>query len=121
MGRRIFSVPLEIALDALCRDDRKRVSDAPGCDPAWWQPFFVTCDGMPKDARVVGVLGDSAFNGLLELVIESEEWKPDPPGCALTRFDVQFTTYTSYQTYLEMAGKTERGQPADTPIYSACV
>lgn len=72
----------------------------------WPQPF-ITCEGVPKDARIVGVLADAAFAGTLDLVIESEEFKPDPPGCALTRITPMFTCYTSYQSYLEVVGRTE--------------
>lgn len=98
MRRKILTVSLDLLLAALSRDDRKAVKLAGG------RPPFITCDGMPDDARIIDVRPNSAFTGQLDLLVESETFEETKPGRALPYLVVQFSTYTSYETYLEMTG-----------------
>lgn len=106
MGRKILAVPLHLVLSALCRDDRTRARTADGL-PA--EPPFVTCDGMPADARVIDVRNDPAFEGEVEILVESAEFPETPPGYCLDRVHLQMTSYTNYRTYLEMTASMPEG------------
>jgi hypothetical protein len=100
MQRKIFSVTTDLVIAAICRDDRKHVP-LNWFDLARWNNRFITCDGMPDDARVV----DVRFNGFgstVDFLIESESFEDVEDGKAIPYLEVRMTTYTNYVTYLEM-------------------
>lgn len=109
MRRKIFSVSLDLILPALCRDDRQWTNriDLNG-KLHFIPPRFITCDGMPPDARIIDIRPNPAFQGQLDMLIESDTFPDVPAGVQCPYVDVRMTTYTSYETYLEMEAKKKK-------------
>lgn len=99
MRRKLMVVTADLLLSALCRDDRKSIETHDGPDgPVTMGPAFITSDGLPKDARIVGVWHEWPFNQI-HLMIESEEFPDVPDGYACLRFDVDTRWYQSHGWY----------------------
>ncbi len=98
MGKRIVSVSLELILNSIFRDDRKRLFAWKGGGVSL--PPFITCDGMPADARILAV-SHRIECGQLDFLIESEEFPSSGDGFPLTRIHPTMTSWTSTEMYLE--------------------
>lgn len=106
MKHKILSVSSELLLETLCRDDRKHLASFAALGMSPGQPAkFITCDGMPDDARVVGVTMRPDLHDTIDLLIESDTFPEVPPGDPTPRFQVYLRSYTSYQTYVEMMSR----------------
>jgi hypothetical protein len=106
---KILTVNLEILLAAICRDDRGRLKiiEAMGFPTEGWEPPFVTCDGMPEDARIIDVRPNCLFTGSVDLLIESDTFPDVPVGCELAHMSVTTGQFSSYRTYLELTEKAK--------------
>lgn len=98
MGRKILRVSLDLLLNAVCRDDRKRPHHP-----------FVTCDGIPGDIKIVSMHFDPISNpGVVNFIVESSEFNEVPCGHHLMTIEPKLTCYTDLKTYLEI--QAERKQ-----------